>query len=285
MAQVNRDEYTLVAQMIRVAIAGLALAATWEALQAPDLTEAQLAPLQQAWEQVDLAAGLETAIVGGRAYAVERWRQLHKDGSLSKLGMPPATPPVGVDWEAVMSDCVLTPAYKITSINEDELLYLKTMSESLDGLRSLKAGRPWREIKPLLNHPAQPIVLTGSVTSRLRYPLTSIMLPNMSRALETGVHAEMFRRLTVTAIALKRFQIRYTNAPPNLAALLPEFLAAPPMDFMSGKPLGYHVKADGNFVLYSAGDDGRDDGGDPTGGAKGKFGLWDGRDAVWPSPK
>src|SRR5882724_10538641 len=40
LARLNRDEYTFVSQMIRMAIARLGLAATWEALQAPDWTEA-----------------------------------------------------------------------------------------------------------------------------------------------------------------------------------------------------------------------------------------------------
>jgi hypothetical protein len=39
------------------------------------------------------------------------------------------------------------------------------------------------------------------------------------------------------------------------------------------------------FLLYSVGEDGRDDGGDPTPQeAKKRYRqIWDGRDAVWPS--
>jgi hypothetical protein len=287
LARLNREEYTLVAQMIRVAIAGLGLADTWEALQAPDWTDEQLATLQHAWEDVDLSAGLETAFMGARASAMEHWMDLRNGGSLAKLQRAsiPSPPQTGIDWDTVVSDCVYTPAYRVTSISDDELLYLRTTTEILAGLRSLSSGQPWREVKPGIDRFAPPNVLTNGLTSRLRYPLTSIMLPNFSHAIEIAIHAEMFRRLAVTAIAVKRFQIRHTNAPPNLAALVSEFLASPPIDLMSGKPLGYHLKEDGKFVLYSVGNDGRDDGGDSTGGAKGKFGLWDGHDAVWPSPK
>jgi hypothetical protein len=48
LAQVNRDEDTLVAQMIRTAIMGLANAVCWETLQAPGWTGEQLGRLQQA---------------------------------------------------------------------------------------------------------------------------------------------------------------------------------------------------------------------------------------------
>jgi hypothetical protein len=57
-----------------------------------------------------------------------------------------------------------------------------------------------------------------------------------------------------------------------------------PYDYMSAKPLRYRLQADGSYVLYSVGQDGKDDGGDPTSPSGTPAGLWSGRDAVWPSP-
>src|SRR5262245_43181785 len=51
LARMNREELTLVAQMIRVAVAGLGMSATWEALQAPGWNRTQLERLQKTWEQ------------------------------------------------------------------------------------------------------------------------------------------------------------------------------------------------------------------------------------------
>ncbi len=81
-----------------------------------------------------------------------------------------------------------------------------------------------------------------------------------------------------------RYQLKHGAAPKELNALVPEFLASVPMDPMSGKPLCYRLNADGTFTLYSTGEDGKDDGGDgtPSDGGQ-KFGLWEGRDAVWPT--
>jgi len=84
-------------------------------------------------------------------------------------------------------------------------------------------------------------------------------------------------------IALKRYNLRVGNHPPNLEALVPELLSAVPMDLMSAQPMGYWLNPDGSFTLYSAGEDGRDDGGDATpSSATSGFDLWSGRDAVWP---
>ena len=66
---------------------------------------------------------------------------------------------------------------------------------------------------------------------------------------------------------------------------MPEFLPALPRDLMAGQPLRYRLNPDGSFILYSVGEDGRDDGGDET--REGPAGWrrndpWGGRDCVWP---
>jgi hypothetical protein len=56
---------------------------------------------------------------------------------------------------------------------------------------------------------------------------------------------------------------------------------------MNGEPLRYRLTSDGDFVLYSVGTDGRDNGGDPNPlpGLSGAIHrLWNGRDIVWPKP-
>jgi hypothetical protein len=56
---------------------------------------------------------------------------------------------------------------------------------------------------------------------------------------------------------------------------------------MSGKVLVYRTwPAGDDFLLYSVGEDGKDDRGNPAQQADKKAyrPVWDGRDAVWPSP-
>ena len=95
----------------------------------------------------------------------------------------------------------------------------------------------------------------------------------------------MQRELALTAIALRRYELRHGNLPSELAALIPEFLPSLPHDWMDGKPLRYRRQPDGQFLLYSVGEDGVDDGGNAR-STRGQDddNLRHGRDWVWPMP-
>jgi hypothetical protein len=76
--------------------------------------------------------------------------------------------------------------------------------------------------------------------------------------------AEVAKRTVITAIALKRYQLKHGNYPPDLNSLVSEFVPAVPLDPVDGQPLRYRLKADGMFLLYSIGPNGKDDGGNPA---------------------
>ena len=100
---------------------------------------------------------------------------------------------------------------------------------------------------------------------------------------------EAARKMVITAIALKRYQLKYGNYPADLNALVPEFLPAVPLDPVDGQPLRYHPKANGTFLLYSVGPNGKDDGGSPLleQGVEGSNLYWlnqKAQDWVWPQP-
>ena len=97
------------------------------------------------------------------------------------------------------------------------------------------------------------------------------------------------KEVVITAIALKRFQMKNGHYPTGLAGLVPAFLPAVPLDPVDGKPLRYRSNGDGTFLLYSVGENGKDDGGNPSleKGAKSSSYFWDNPDAldwVWPQP-
>ena len=289
LGRMERDEYTLVAQMIRIAVANLGLAVTWEALQAPDWTEPQLERLQKAWEPVDLVEAVEKGFAGARAggyemFALVRHSSGPQTGRSVRTGWNWGWPAPKATFEDVVMDYLYFPAYKLTSIDADELLYLRTMQENIAALRLVKAHRPWPDVKQAVLKAGPPVNQLASAPDRFRYPLSRIGIPNYLKASVTAVHAETERQMMLAAIALKRFQLRHGKLPPSLEALVPELLPAVPYDSMSAKPLGYRLKADGSYVLYSVGEDGKDDGGDPNPPPGTPAGLWGGRDAVWPSP-
>jgi hypothetical protein len=95
---------------------------------------------------------------------------------------------------------------------------------------------------------------------------------------------EIQRALTLAAIALERYKLKHGAYPVALAALSPEFVKDPIRDPIDGKPLRYGVSADGSFVLYSIGENGVDDGGNPEPMEGFPRQWWRARDAVWPRP-
>lgn len=102
------------------------------------------------------------------------------------------------------------------------------------------------------------------------------------RALERQTEQQM----AVTVLGIRRYKLRNGRLPIALSELIPDYLAAMPHDFMDGKALRYRIRPGGkDFELYSVGEDGKDNGGDPDQNKEKKSyrQIWDGRDALWPS--
>ena len=84
------------------------------------------------------------------------------------------------------------------------------------------------------------------------------------RLLRMSLAAETTRDLVITAIALKRYEIRHQHLPGTLQELVPDFVKTVPIDWMDGQPLRYRPNSDGTFLLYSVGENGKDDGGNTS---------------------
>lgn len=69
--------------------------------------------------------------------------------------------------------------------------------------------------------------------------------------------------LLVTELALRCYQFDQVRAPVRLEELIPKYLQRLPQDPFSGQPLVYHSQGT-NWLLYSVGPDGMDDGGKPV---------------------
>lgn len=68
LVHLHEEDPTLINQMIRVAIAGLALADTWEALQSSGWSETDLATWQAGWERIMLFRNLEIGLLSERLW-------------------------------------------------------------------------------------------------------------------------------------------------------------------------------------------------------------------------
>jgi hypothetical protein len=65
------------------------------------------------------------------------------------------------------------------------------------------------------------------------------------------------------ALAIERYRLAQGGLPDSLGDLIPTSLDAVPTDPFDGQPLRYKKLANG-YVVYSVGENGKDDGGDET---------------------
>jgi hypothetical protein len=118
----------------------------------------------------------------------------------------------------------------------------------------------------------------------------NILAPALERASELGHRNRTDVEATVTILALQRYKADKGSFPDDLQQLVTAgYLRQLPLDVYSDKPLVYR-KTDESFILYSFGEDFKDDGGKPridSGGRSKLWGNYEGNsDAVfWPVPK
>src|ERR1051326_2476121 len=61
------DERLIISQLVRIAIANIGIAVTWELLQSPKVTDEQLTILQREWIDAEFLRGSENALLMERA--------------------------------------------------------------------------------------------------------------------------------------------------------------------------------------------------------------------------
>src|SRR5262249_41465802 len=95
--------------------------------------------------------------------------------------------------------------------------------------------------------------------SRLSGVISNLAVPSLNRALETDFRSRTEMALAAVCMAVRMYRVDHGDAfPPNLAALVPEYLPSVPVDPMSptGAPLGYVLMNNGSRpVVYSIGSD------------------------------
>lgn len=183
--------------------------------------------------------------------------------------------------------------WRLTWSLEDELRSLRGLQVLIDAMRLARTNRAFaaalaeQRIKLAdLGFQLKPSDLRFDVEEVDLRTLFSEGVISVSRLLNRVLAADAVKQLAITAIALKRYHLRNGTYPVDLNALVPQFVSELPRDPVNGQPLRYRVAEEQSFLLYSVGDDGKDDEGDPKhSGEEGRPGGWlGGRDWVWPQP-
>jgi hypothetical protein len=291
-----QPEPLLISHLVRAAMVQIAVSATWEFLQADQWTDAQLAELQSDWQGVEFFDSSEACFVMERAMNIEALQLARKSyDELRNFGLASAASSSNL-FNGLADDPGRTLhdlyeryprywAWRRSWSYDEELLSLQNCESTLKAIHRTELSGAFapalKELDAALDRFKK--LHTNSISHFMFGGQDSWR----SNAVLKFANAELARRLLVTAIALKRYQLRHGKYPADLNALVPEFLRQVSVDLMDGQPLRYRPKPDGTFLLYSVGEDGEDNGGDPTPKepATTKFKVWyKAHDAVWPQP-
>ena len=296
--QALREERFAISELVRMAIAQMAASANWELLQATNLTDGQLAELQTNWTNLDFIQSEPDVLAMERAIGLimtAKWRGSNADMEHSFAIDPKVREAVGLKpltiWDKVKFK------YKIFMWQywwsyPDEVRSLKGYQVLIGTMRADQTNSSFQETLENQTRKLNELRITklGDTFSDPNFhAILSQSINVLSGIARRVMIAEVTKRTVITAIALKRYQLKHGNYPPDLDALVPEFLAAVPRDPVDGKPLRYRPNADGTFLLYSVGENGKDDGGNPAleKGVEGANLYWlnpRALDWVWPQP-
>jgi len=295
------EDRMLISELVRITLAGVVWSDTWEALQADGWTDEDLLRLQRAWEAQGFIPEMAWSFEGERiiydtwheamrasnamAYdGLFRWNELPQDAfnfETHDWVTPPLTfaQHLGRAWRKH----VHARLWRFAWSHQAQHHGLAAIHALTEIGRSAATNGSHFAVKQAINQWTNQYYNTGFY-SRLR--LLDHGITTMPRSLEKAMRAQTQRSLAIAAIALKRYYIRHDDYPRALKALVPDFLSAVPLDFMDGQSVKYRREDDRSFLLYSVGEDGKDDGGDlslPADKPNARQ-LWLRKDYVWPAP-
>ena len=304
LSRKQTEEPLMVSQLVGIAEASIGITATWDALQLPGWNDAQLAGLQAAWTGPNHVERMAKSFAMERAMGHELFEHLTPTsldalnsgfiGGSPSSGLPslPKNADELLDFiDGLMQATgqalrrfVAQPLWYAAWSAQDHTHLLREWRNAIEMARQVARVHSLRVAKKYLSGDTDEQI-DNSPLNRVRFLISSALIGSMQRAIIRASTADTHCQLAVTAIALQRYQLRYGHQAPSLKDLVPEFLPEVPIDPMDGQPLRYRLHDDGTFLLYSVGEDGVDDGGNPN---RAEGDRWVsplyGRDEVWPMP-
>lgn len=136
-------------------------------------------------------------------------------------------------------------------------------------------------------NPTSEILFPGSSSAswweRFRFPFSSTD-GSVEGSHRPILNFETQIELGITALAVHRYRLSHGDWPQSLRDLSAQDLPSEPRDPVGGGTLTYRRDPNRGFVLYSKGENGKDDGGDASvpQDSRGFVKLSDGNDSVWP---
>jgi hypothetical protein len=242
LVQAMENEFTLVNQLVHIAVTGIALGDIRFLVATGELTDEQLARLQREVHAIEIQNSFTTSLLGERGMGFHSFHQF--------AGAPPV--PTKAD---PMSGGKLTRSKACQ-------IYLEVLQRIIDASR--KPMPQALDDSRLLSQQVAMEMQSANPLDRVNFALTQQMLPSVAAAFDARARIEADRNLTLAAIATRRYHLAHGALPQKLEDL-GEFLPAIPIDSYDGLPLRMKQDED-ELIFYSIGRNRVDDGGSDKNG-------------------
>jgi len=236
LADSLKQEPVFISQLVRYALDGIGQTVLQRQLPAVAFPDGDLERFQGHLRAVDYSDGAHRAMMGERVMGIT--------ATPDPSSMGPSGDVAVVSWG---------PFRDANLAN-----YLKYMNRIVAATK-----RPWPQARLETAQIGGDIQAATSGRSALSSPghiMVRLVLPGTSRFLDAAVRATAFNRATDAVIAVERFRRASGRLPEKLEELVPKYLPQVPADPFDGQPLRY-VLRNKEYVIYSVGEDGVDNGG------------------------
>jgi len=252
-----KDEPILISHLVRNACFQMALVPVREGLARRQWTEAQVRGLQARLEQFDFPAAAQRSLRAERAFSLAALEFILR-GPVPK---PAQGGGMGDPFQEAQVYRRVAPTGWLCF---EEANYCRALQATLLPDSAIKDHRidprvveqKQAELERSLAAPAWKAI----VQHRL---FCGLLLPALGKIYSKSALAQTLADEAVLACALERFRQANGQFPEKLEALMPAFIPKLPPDVITGEPLHYRQTPDGQFVLWSVGWNGQDDGGVP----------------------
>jgi hypothetical protein len=247
---------TLVEAMIDVAISGLYTQVIADGLRLQAWREPELAAIQNQLTDINLLPLVRTAFVAERAASIRTFGT-YPPAELKKLFF---YGPTQRDlWEKLKS-----PTYLLLTFAPRGWMYQNMCAMAVRSPLVIHIfDVPNDQVLPTNADDIERQLDTTFSSFRPYTFLAREAAPNFVKAAQTLARNQSLANEAFLACGLERYRLARGQYPETLEALVPQFAEKLPHDIVGGQPLKYHRTAEGKFVLYSVGWNGKDDGGVP----------------------
>jgi hypothetical protein len=258
LTEAIRTEPLLISQLVRITMLQITLQPVYEGLAEQKWSDTQLAELDSELARLDFLSDYKLAMHGELGFQSGIVRYLQKHPGRYRDMMAPGGGDNNGTTGSFLVDAAMTSGLVPGGwFYQNRLRCAQAMEEFYFPLVDAQQ----RTVAPALLRRADAAIEYERRHLTPFNVLESLMLPGLDNAVKRFVYAQESVDLARVAVALDRYRLAYGKCPESLNTLAPQFLEVIPHDIIGGQPLHYRGTTDGQFVLYSVGWNGTDDGG------------------------